>query len=93
MRVKVTLVLHSEYALKLEMKRILDHVAIRDARRATKRAYQRAKRHLLRMYALRSQTWKIKNLETPPARESRAFTIYSITLSLSVRFQRFYLLT
>lgn len=40
-----------EYTLKFEMEPILDHVAIRDARRATKRAYQRAKRRSLRMYA------------------------------------------
>jgi len=63
MRAKVTLVLHIECALKLEMKRILDHVAIRDARRATKRAYQRTKRHLLRMYALRSQLGRSKTFD------------------------------
>jgi len=80
MRAKVTLVLHIKYALKLEMKRILDHVAIRDARRATKCAYQRAKRYLLRMYALRSQTWKIKNLETPSARESSLHNLFDYSL-------------
>lgn len=67
-RAKVTS--HIEYALKFEMKSILDYIAIWDARRATKRAYQKAKRRSLRMYALHSQTWKIKNLETPLVRES-----------------------
>lgn len=39
---KVALVSHIEYALKFETEPIPDHVAIRDARRATTRAYQRS---------------------------------------------------
>lgn len=77
---KVTLASHTEYTLKFEMEPILDHVAIRDVRHATKRAYQRAKRRSLRMYALRSQTWKIKNLETPPARESGLRNLFDYSL-------------
>lgn len=68
---KVALVSRIEYALKFETEPIPDHVAIRNAWRATTRAYQRVSVASFRMYALRPETWKIKNLEMPPpARKS-----------------------
>lgn len=82
--VKVALVSRIGYASKFETEPIPDRVAIRDARRATTRAYQRTRRRPP-SYALRPQTWKIKNLEIRRLHVNRVSVIYLLWMfSLSV---------